>query len=62
MRSHWKETGQASTTAATCNAAHTACTAPTAVLNYNTAFQTVNAAGGTLFRERQVQWAIRFQF
>jgi len=52
----------ASTTAATCNATHTACTSPTAVLNFNTAFQTVNAAGGTLFRERQVQWAIRFQF
>ena len=52
----------ASTTAATCNATHTACTSPTAVLNFNSAFQSVNAAGGTLFRERQVQWAVRFQF
>jgi hypothetical protein len=52
----------ASTVAATCNAAHTACTSPSGVLNYNTAFQSVNAAGGTLFRERQVQWAVRFQF
>jgi hypothetical protein len=31
-------------------------------LIYNTTFQTVNAAGGTLFRERQIQWAVRFQF
>ncbi len=52
----------ASTTSATCNAAHTVCTPASGVLNYNTAFQTVNAAGGTLFRERQVQWAVRFQF
>jgi hypothetical protein len=22
----------------------------------------INAAGGTLFRERQIQWAIRYQF
>jgi hypothetical protein len=51
-----------SSTAATCNAAHTTCTPATATLNYSTAFQTVNAAGGTLFRERQIQWAIRYQF
>ncbi len=31
-------------------------------LNYNTPFNTVTAAGGTLFRERQVQLAARFQF
>lgn len=51
-----------SSTAATCNAAHTTCTPASAVLNFNSAFQTVNAAGGTLFRERQVQWAVRFEF
>jgi len=28
----------------------------------NTPFQQVNAAGGTLFRERQVQMAVRFEF
>lgn len=37
-------------------------TAATQTLVFNTTFQTVNAAGGTLFRERQVQWAVRFQF
>jgi hypothetical protein len=52
----------ASTVAATCNATHTTCTSPTGVLTFNSAFQSVNAAGGTLFRERQVQWAVRFQF
>jgi hypothetical protein len=31
-------------------------------LNFTTNFGTVNAAGGTLFRERQVQAAVRFQF
>jgi hypothetical protein len=51
-----------SSTAATCNAAHTTCTPSSAVLNFSSAFQTVNAAGGTLFRERQVQWAVRFEF
>ena len=51
-----------SSTNATCNAAHTTCTPATASLTFNPAFQTVNAAGGTLFRERQIQWAIRFQF
>ncbi|HEV8141025.1 MAG TPA: TonB-dependent receptor [Pyrinomonadaceae bacterium] len=40
----------------------TAAVAGSATLVYNTSFQTVNAAGGTLFRERQVQWAVRFQF
>ncbi|HJZ80367.1 MAG TPA: hypothetical protein VKD91_08475, partial [Pyrinomonadaceae bacterium] len=25
-------------------------------------FQGINATGGTLFRERQIQWAVRFQF
>ena len=52
----------ASATAATCNAAHTACTLPSSVLTPNTAFLSTTAAGGTLFRERQVQWAVRFQF
>jgi hypothetical protein len=47
-----------------CNAAHTACTVPaaTSTLNFSTPFLTTTAAGGTLFRERQVQWAVRFQF
>jgi hypothetical protein len=36
--------------------------AATQTLVFNNTFQTTNAAGGTLFRERQVQWAIRFQF
>jgi hypothetical protein len=49
-------------TAATCNSAHTTCTPASGVLTYNTAFMTTTAAGGTLFRERQVQWAVRFQF
>ena len=49
-------------TAATCNASHTACTPASGVLNFNTGFQTVTAAGGTLFRERQVQWAVRYEF
>ncbi len=40
----------------------TATTAAAANLVFNTQFQTVNAAGGTLFRERQIQWAVRFQF
>jgi hypothetical protein len=31
-------------------------------LVFNTTFQGINAAGGTLFRERQIQWAVRFQF
>jgi hypothetical protein len=51
-----------SSTAATCNATHTVCTPASATLNYNTGFQAITAAGGTLFRERQVQWAVRFQF
>lgn len=38
----------------------TAVSPPT--LTYNTSFLTTNAAGGTLFRERQIQWAVRFQF
>ena len=54
-------------TAATCNAAHTLCTPATATLSPTlsagvSTFQQVNAAGGTLFRERQIQWAIRYQF
>lgn len=54
-------------TAATCNAAHTLCTPASAVLSPTlssgiSTFQQVNAAGGTLFRERQIQWAIRYQF
>jgi Carboxypeptidase regulatory-like domain/TonB dependent receptor len=51
-----------SSTSATCNAAHTTCTPASATLTYNTGFQAVTAAGGTLFRERQIQWAVRFQF
>jgi hypothetical protein len=31
-------------------------------LTLNTTFLQTNAAGGTLFRERQIQWAVRFQF
>lgn len=31
-------------------------------LNYNTAFGTITEAGGTLYRERQVQLGLRFQF
>ena len=31
-------------------------------LNYNTAFGTITEAGGTLYRERQVQIGARFQF
>jgi hypothetical protein len=31
-------------------------------LTFNPSFLTTNAAGGTLFRERQIQWAIRYQF
>ena len=49
-------------TAATCNATHTACTPASAVLNYNTGFQAITAAGGTLYRERQIQWGVRFNF
>jgi outer membrane receptor protein involved in Fe transport len=41
-------------------------TAPTTALvgtlNFNAPFNSVTAAGGTLFRERQVQLAVRFQF
>jgi hypothetical protein len=40
----------------------TSAVAGSATLIYNTSFQTTNAAGGTLFRERQIQWAVRFQF
>jgi len=36
--------------------------AASSTLVFNSTFQGVNAAGGTLFRERQVQWAVRFQF
>ncbi len=31
-------------------------------LNYNTAFGTITEAGGTLYRERQIQLGLRFQF
>ncbi|MBS1809080.1 MAG: TonB-dependent receptor [Acidobacteria bacterium] len=33
-----------------------------ATLNYNTAFGTVTEAGGTLYRERQIQLGLRMQF
>ena len=36
----------------------TGCTTTSALTNFNT----INAAGGTLFRERQVQVAVRFEF
>jgi hypothetical protein len=39
-----------------------ATTAAVGTLVFNSTFQATNAAGGTLFRERQVQWAVRFQF
>jgi carboxypeptidase family protein/TonB-dependent receptor-like protein len=51
-----------SSTSATCNAAHTTCTPASGTLTFNTGFQGITAAGGTLFRERQIQWAVRFQF
>ena len=56
-----------SSVAATCNATRTLCTPATASLSPTTSagvssFQQVNGAGGTLFRERQIQWAVRFQF
>jgi outer membrane receptor protein involved in Fe transport len=35
---------------------------PRPFLNYNTAFGTTTAADSTLFRERQVQFAVRFEF
>jgi hypothetical protein len=31
-------------------------------LNFNTPFGSTTEAGGTLFRERQIQFAARFQF
>jgi Carboxypeptidase regulatory-like domain/TonB dependent receptor-like, beta-barrel len=34
----------------------------TAILTFNPAFGTVNEAGATLFRERQIQFAARFEF
>jgi len=42
--------------------AGTSAVAASSTLVFNSTFQTTNAAGGTLFRERQVQWAVRFQF
>jgi hypothetical protein len=42
--------------------AGTSTTAASSTLVFNSTFRTTNAAGGTLFRERQVQWAVRFQF
>jgi hypothetical protein len=38
----------------------TATSPPT--LSFNSTFLSTSAAGGTLFRERQIQWAVRFQF
>jgi hypothetical protein len=49
-------------TAGTCNATHTTCTPASGVLTFNTGFQGITAAGGTLFAQRQVQWAVRFEF
>ena len=61
-------------TTSACLASHATCTVNgvagvpfnaannTGVLTYQTAFGTTNAAGGTIFRERQVQFAVRFQF
>ena len=51
-----------SSTAPTCNATHTVCTPASGTYTFNTPFLTTTAAGGTLFRERQIQWAVRFQF
>jgi hypothetical protein len=51
-----------STTTATCNAAHTSCTAAAETLGFNSTFLVPNAFGATLFRERQIQWAVRFAF
>jgi hypothetical protein len=34
----------------------------TGTLVFNTTFQGTSAAGGTLFAQRQVQWAVRFEF
>jgi carboxypeptidase family protein/TonB-dependent receptor-like protein len=42
--------------------AGTSTVAGSSTLVFNSSFQGVTAAGGTLFRERQVQWAVRFQF
>jgi hypothetical protein len=42
--------------------AGTSTVAASSTLVFNSTFQGVNAAGGTLFRERQIQWAVRFQF
>jgi hypothetical protein len=39
-----------------------ASTATTAVLQYQPAFGTPTAAGNTLYRERQIQFAVRFRF
>jgi len=54
-------------TSPTCNAAHTICTPASASLSITrtaglSTFQTTNAAGGTLYRERQIQLAARFEF
>jgi hypothetical protein len=42
--------------------AGTSAVAASSTLVFNSTFGTTNAAGGTLFRERQIQWAVRFQF
>ncbi len=39
-----------------------ATTPATGTLVFNTTFQGISAAGGTLFAQRQVQWAVRFEF
>jgi outer membrane receptor protein involved in Fe transport len=39
-----------------------ATTPATGSLVFNSTFQGISAAGGTLFAQRQVQWAVRFEF
>jgi hypothetical protein len=63
-----------STSVSSCNSTHTTCTvgsttgvpfassSASGVLTFNTGFQAVTQTGATLFRERQVQWAVRFEF
>jgi hypothetical protein len=50
------------TTGAPATVAGSSTVAASSTLIPNTSYLTTNAAGGTLFRERQVQWAVRFQF
>jgi outer membrane receptor protein involved in Fe transport len=51
-----------STSAASCALAVNGAVAAPCLISPSSPFQSVNAAGGTLFRERQIQGAIRFTF